>query len=255
MNSRSCRWLIVSALLITVSGACNAPPASDQKSITTLEQQAASGDAAAQCGLGFLYFNGQGVPQDYTQGVAWWRKAAEQGDAFAQANLGIAYDYGRGVPEDHTQAVFWYRKAAEQGVAAAQSAMGATYALGHGVPQDYAQARSGFARLLSKAAPWGNTALGICTSTAKAYPRITQRPIFGTMWRLLASFTPLTHWTRNRLRNSEKTLHSPFLANNCQSRMYDGQGGVCLRGDAPCPQKAFLRLCHRMCHKVKSRPI
>ena len=78
MNSRSCRWLIVSALLITASGTwaqrsappasdqkqeqtvplstltaqCSLPPAFDQKSVAAFEQQAARGDAAAQCGLG-----------------------------------------------------------------------------------------------------------------------------------------------------------------------------------------------------------
>ena len=37
----------------------------------------------AQYGLGVCYATGQGVEQDYTQAVHWWRKAAEQGDAFA----------------------------------------------------------------------------------------------------------------------------------------------------------------------------
>ena len=42
-----------------------------------------------------------------------WRQAAEQGDAQAQMNLGLAYDFGNSVPEDDTEAVKWYRKAAE----------------------------------------------------------------------------------------------------------------------------------------------
>jgi hypothetical protein len=32
------------------------------------------------------------------------------------------------------------------------------------------------------------------------------------------------------------SAHSPFLAKNCRSHMYHGQGGVCLRGDAPAPK-------------------
>jgi TPR repeat protein len=36
------------------------PPAFDQKSIAAFKQQAASGNAAAQCGLGDLYDKGQG---------------------------------------------------------------------------------------------------------------------------------------------------------------------------------------------------
>src|ERR1035438_4716100 len=118
MNSRSCRWLIVSALLITASSAWaqqSAPPASDQtlttgqlsetpkaaqcslppgfdqkppafdqKRIDAFKQKASSGDSSAQCGLGLLYNNGWGVLQDHTQAEVWWRKAAEQGSASAQ---------------------------------------------------------------------------------------------------------------------------------------------------------------------------
>ncbi len=41
-----------------------------------------------------LYANGQGVPQDYAQAVAWYRKAAEQGYAKVQTNLGVMYANG-----------------------------------------------------------------------------------------------------------------------------------------------------------------
>ncbi len=101
---------------------------------------AEQGDAEAQDNLGFLYHNGRGVPQDYTQAAAWYRKAAEQGYAEAQYNLGFLYNKGQGVPQDYTQAAFWWRKAAVQGHAAAQSDLGSFYATGRGVPQDYTQA-------------------------------------------------------------------------------------------------------------------
>jgi len=87
-----------------------------------------------------MYGQGQGVPQDYTEAVVWWRKAAEQGNALAQAHLGVAYDFGHGVQQDHTQAALWFRKAAEQGNSHAQFQLGLSYELGHGVPQDYAEA-------------------------------------------------------------------------------------------------------------------
>ena len=69
----------------------------------------------AQYNLGHACFRGEGVPQDYTQAVYWWRKAAEQGDADAQFMLGDCYYKGQGVPQDYAQAVSLYRKAAEQG--------------------------------------------------------------------------------------------------------------------------------------------
>ena len=55
---------------------------------------AEQGDANAQFNLGFMYDNGEGVPQDYAEAVRWYRLAAEQGNAFAQVNLGVMYANG-----------------------------------------------------------------------------------------------------------------------------------------------------------------
>jgi TPR repeat protein len=41
--------------------------------------------------------------------------SAEQGYATAQYSLGQVYEYGDGVPQDYTQAMRWYRQAADQG--------------------------------------------------------------------------------------------------------------------------------------------
>ena len=68
------------------------------------------------------------------------RKAAEQGHADAQHSLAIAYSYGDGVPQDDTEAVKWYRKAAEQGFAKAQYNLGVMYDNGDGAPENYVQA-------------------------------------------------------------------------------------------------------------------
>jgi hypothetical protein len=103
------------------------------------------GDAKAQSKLGDLYHNGQGVPQDYTQAAAWYRKAAEQGDAGAQASLGIAYYDGQGLPQDYEQAARWSRKAAEQGDAKAKVTLGLLCARGQGgLPADSVQANAWF---------------------------------------------------------------------------------------------------------------
>lgn len=67
------------------------------------------------CNLGVCYENGWGVPKDFNQAAAWYRKAADRGNAPAQCNLGAAYFMGRGVPKDPAQAETWLRKAADQG--------------------------------------------------------------------------------------------------------------------------------------------
>jgi Trypsin-like peptidase domain/Sel1 repeat len=95
--------------------------------------------ADAQLSLGRAYQKGRGVPRDYVQAAAWYRKAAEQGESLAQDNLGRAYMDGRGVPQDYVQAAAWYRKAAEQGETAAQIHLGFAYANGKGVPRDYSE--------------------------------------------------------------------------------------------------------------------
>jgi TPR repeat protein len=107
---------------------------------------AESGNALAQNYMGVLYDNGQGVPQDDAQAVAWYQKAADQGDPRGQTNLGAAYETGRGVTRDLRQAVKWHRKAADQGHAPAELKVGSLYAAGRGVPQDYGLAAQWFRR-------------------------------------------------------------------------------------------------------------
>ncbi|MEK7781729.1 MAG: hypothetical protein AAB370_09565, partial [Verrucomicrobiota bacterium] len=37
------------------------------------------------------------------------RKAAEEGDAQAQSYLGVSFQNGQGVPQDYTESVKWFR--------------------------------------------------------------------------------------------------------------------------------------------------
>ena len=108
--------------------------------LAALSVKANAGDAGAQCNLGLMYANGEGVPQDYVEAVSWFRQAADQGHAVAQNNLGSAYATGQGVPQDYVEAVSWFRQAAEQGDANAHSNLGLMYGNGQGVPQDYVEA-------------------------------------------------------------------------------------------------------------------
>jgi TPR repeat protein len=91
----------------------------------------------AQDKLASMYYFGRGVPQDYSEAVRWYRKAADQGDSQAQFNLGLMYHDGRGVPPDQAEAFNLYRRSAEQGDVKAQSALGYAYYNGEGVPLDY----------------------------------------------------------------------------------------------------------------------
>jgi TPR repeat protein len=98
------------------------------------------GYAKAQFNLSDMYRDGKGVPQDYAEAVRWCRKAAEQGDTKAQDGLAFMFYQGQGLPQDYTEAVRWYRKAADQGDAMAQDGLGFMYYQGKGVSKDYAEA-------------------------------------------------------------------------------------------------------------------
>ena len=95
--------------------------------IDRLRKAAEKGDANAQFELGYCYYNGTGVAQDYEQAVGLFRKAAEQGNVDAQLNLGFCYLAGLGVTNDDTQAIYWYRKAAEQGLSMAHLSLAFYY--------------------------------------------------------------------------------------------------------------------------------
>ena len=98
------------------------------------------GDVRAQYNLGCMYYDGKGVSQDYIEAARWFRKAVDRNDTRAQYSIGTMYYYGRGVPVDRVEAARWYRKAADQGLAKAQYDLGYLYYYGQGVPQDHAEA-------------------------------------------------------------------------------------------------------------------
>jgi hypothetical protein len=100
------------------------------------------GDVEAQLRLGYLYFDGLGVDQDFKEGVSWFRKAALQGNAEAQGKIGIAYQLGKGdLPKDYKEAAKWFLKAAEQGAFNRYYNLGFLYENGgYGLPKDYVQA-------------------------------------------------------------------------------------------------------------------
>ena len=91
-----------------------AQTAQDTLELQALQERAEGGDPEAQFGLGMRYANGQGVPQDYAQAAAWYRKAADRGIAQAQHNLGLLYDNGRGVLQDYVEAHMWLNLAASR---------------------------------------------------------------------------------------------------------------------------------------------
>jgi len=90
--------------------------------------------------LGWRYYYGEGVEQNFKEAFKWFKKAAAQGDADAQLHLGFCYMDGEGVAANEKKAAAWFRKAAAQGNADAQSNLGWCYYERVGVKRDVAEA-------------------------------------------------------------------------------------------------------------------
>jgi TPR repeat protein len=128
--------------------------------LESLRRAAQAGDAQAQNDLGYLYYRGNGVPQDYAQALDWYRKAAEQGHARAQSRLGYMYASGFAVDKDQARALELYRKSAQQGDPKGQYNLGGAYLYGLGVTQDVEEALKWFKKSATQDDIEANYAIG-----------------------------------------------------------------------------------------------
>ena len=106
--------------LFTLSFLFIASVSNAEEYVEKIKRLANEGDADAQCYLGTMYGNGDGVPEDDEEAVRWYLKSANQGNAQAQCNLGNMYYNGDGVPKDAVRTYFWWNLAAAQGYADAK---------------------------------------------------------------------------------------------------------------------------------------
>ena len=69
---------------------------------------------AAECQVGYFFYDGIGVEKDADKAFYWTQRAAEHGDRDGQFNLAYFYEEGIGTPVNMEKAKHWYKKAAEQ---------------------------------------------------------------------------------------------------------------------------------------------
>lgn len=83
--------------------------------------------------LGICHQQGTGVRQSYSEALRWFLKAAEKGDVDAQYNVGMYYRWEKyGVGVDLQKSFTWFLKSAEQGDPSAQCQVGGFYQYGKG---------------------------------------------------------------------------------------------------------------------------
>lgn len=141
------------------------------------------GDPPVQFLLGIMYYNGKGVPQDFTEAGRWYRLAAEQGYAGAQYYLGLMYENGEGVSQDDKEAFHWYRLAAEQGHAGAQTSMGIIYLNNPGMVLGKQAAVRWFSQAAEQGNPIAQYNLGLLYDKGQGVP---QDYVKAYMWADLA---------------------------------------------------------------------
>src|ERR1700730_9124629 len=108
--------------------------------VNRILNRANAGDSIAQYEMALRYADGEGVPQNYREAMAWFAKAAANGNEDARGKLGLGYIKGIGVPHEERKAVLWFKRAANHGDIRAQSALSDLYLSGRGVPRDYVRA-------------------------------------------------------------------------------------------------------------------
>jgi len=89
-----------------------------------------------------MYEHGNGVLQDYTEAIKWYKLAAAKKDSGALNNLGYLYHNGLGVKKSMKEACKYYGKAAALNDPLAKCNMAGCLAQGIGVKKDYKKAKA-----------------------------------------------------------------------------------------------------------------
>ncbi len=136
------------------------------ENLEVLLRKANGGDVEAQVELG-LYYDDDGVNQNYTEAAHWFLKAANQGNVHSQHYLSIMNLYGQGMPKNETEALNWCIKAANNGHGQAMYDLGVIYEYGDTEDWITKAAHQGFA--------FAETDLGAIISLEKEYHKVIQK--------------------------------------------------------------------------------
>jgi len=119
------------------------------------------GEAFSQNLLGEMYFSGYGVTKSNKLAFKWYQKAAGQGNIDGQSSLAMMYFEGFGTSKNNDLAFFWLKKAADQGRASEQNGLGLFYNQGIGVTQDNIKAFEWYQKAAEQGLANGQFNLGL----------------------------------------------------------------------------------------------
>ena len=108
--------------------------------LESAEARADKDDPVAEFEVGKSFYFGNGVPQDYSLALFWYKKSAQQGNNDAEFNVASMYEQGEGTPQNYAKAIFWYRKAADDGHPASMWNLAEMYRAAKGMPKNDVEA-------------------------------------------------------------------------------------------------------------------
>ncbi|KAJ5627639.1 hypothetical protein N7490_009867 [Penicillium lividum] len=77
--------------------------------------------------IGLMFLRGEGVKQDFSHALFWFKRGVVNADALCQYQIGLMYLHGHGVPQDAYKASTYFKAAAEQDNPAAETRLGALF--------------------------------------------------------------------------------------------------------------------------------
>lgn len=149
-----------------------------QKSFDWYSIASKSDNAASDYFIAQHYYKGLGRDKDLTQAYKWYLQSAEKGDVDAQFRLGWMSSNGEGVPASSRKAFKWYQKAAEQGSVPAQNNLGVMYAEGDGVEKDDYQAFKWYEKAAKQGDEVAQNNLGVRYEYGKGVRKSSQLAAF-----------------------------------------------------------------------------
>lgn len=146
----------------------------DQKDYTNAlawyRKAADLGHADAQFWVGYLYEVGRGTDKNETEAAKWYQNAVDQKNTPAMVNLALLYEKGRGVTRDLPRALALYKQAADLNDLSAMRNIAYLHDNGIGVPRDSAEALRWYRKAADMKDPSATFVVGLFYEQGKSVP-------------------------------------------------------------------------------------
>ena len=146
--------------------------------VTYCEKAAIQGDPESIASLGYYYFEGKIIKQNYPKAIESFKRASEKGAESAPYMLGYCYREGLGVETNIVKACEYFRLADKRGSLPGAFASGECYEHGKGIERNFTEALNAYKRAATN--EWESHLLNRSTKDARdAVERLSE---IGTYW-------------------------------------------------------------------------